>query len=270
MFLFSVCICYNHHFFKNILFHLDMSSQWAQTACFVLIVIMNLSAWIDIQGIMIELPLIIPLMPEGWALPSAMTICMTTAAIAPILVTILRWCQGKRFSEIPFIYAIIIIGIVSCFMLAFFWQKTAFVFGNQRSVWLLGGVCALSIVDCTSSVVFFDFMKRFRPAYLTAVFLGEGLTGLIPTLLVLAQGMGSEEICIPDVNGTGLVPIYTQPRFSVKVFMFCIGSILIFSLIAFALLRWSNLVSLADAESSVSVLSNLMCFFLNKSKVLKF
>ncbi|CAF3397861.1 unnamed protein product [Rotaria sp. Silwood1] len=230
-----------------------MSSRWAQTTCFTLIVIMNLSAWIDIQGIMVELPLIIPLMPEGWALPSAITICMTAASIAPVLVLILRWRQGKRFSEIPYIYAIIIVGIVSCCMLAFFWQRTAFVFGNQRSVWLLGGIFTLSTVDCTSSLIFFDYMKRFRASYLTAVFLGEGLTGLIPTLLVLAQGMGSEEVCIQAVNGTGLVPIYTQPRFSVRVFIFCIGGILTVSLLAFVLLRWSNLVSLADAANPIYV-----------------
>ncbi|CAF4207417.1 unnamed protein product, partial [Adineta steineri] len=36
------------------------SVRWAQTACFVLIAIMNLSAWIDLQGLFVEIPLIIP------------------------------------------------------------------------------------------------------------------------------------------------------------------------------------------------------------------
>ncbi|CAF1384336.1 unnamed protein product [Adineta ricciae] len=212
-----------------------MASRWAQVTCFILIVIMNLSSWIDIQGIMVELPLIIPLLPEGWALPSSMTICATVAGIAPILVLILRCYQGKRFSEIPFIYIIIIVGIISCCVLAFFWQRTAFIFGSQRSIWLLGGVLTLSTVDCTSSLVYFDYMKRFRASYLTAVFLGEGLTGLIPTLLVLAQGLGSEEVCIPIVNGTGFTAQYTQPRFSVKIFMFCIGGIILSTSLNFSI-----------------------------------
>ncbi|CAF4138910.1 unnamed protein product, partial [Adineta steineri] len=31
---------------------------------------MNLSSWIDLSGVFVELPIIIPLTPEGWKLPS--------------------------------------------------------------------------------------------------------------------------------------------------------------------------------------------------------
>lgn len=227
------------------------SNRWARIVCFLSIAIMNLSAWIDLQGLYVELPLIVPFTPERWTLPSLASICMCAANMVPVIVAIQRWRQGKRFSEIPYIYLIIIVGIVACFVLAFFWQKTIVLFGQERSVWLLTCIFVLSMLDCTSSLVFFDYMKRFRTEYLRAVFLGESLTSAIPTILILAQGVGGETICMKDSNGTLVEPQYTQPRFSVRVFMFCIANIIIASLIAFIILRWTNIVALADAAEPV-------------------
>ncbi|UJR21035.1 hypothetical protein I4U23_024135 [Adineta vaga] len=208
---------------------------------------MNLSAWIDIQGLFVEIPVIVPFTPERWTLPSIASICICAANIVPIIVVILRWRQRKRFSEIPYIYMIIIIGIIACILLAIFWQQTAFIFGRQRSVWLLSCFCVLSMLDCTSSLVFFDYMKRFRTHYLKAVFLGEALTSVIPTLLIIAQGVGGETICTQINNTTTVQASYTQPRFSVRTFMFCIAGIITASLIAFILLRWTNIIILANA-----------------------
>jgi riboflavin transporter 2 len=213
---------------------------------------MNLSAWIDLQGLFVEIPLIVPFTPESWTLPSIAAICVCAANIVPVIVVILRWRQGKRFSEIPYIYTIIIVGIIACCVLALFWQETIFLFGRERSVWLLSSIFILSLLDCTSSLVFFDYMKRFRKQYLRAVFLGEALTSVIPTILILAQGVAGETICIQSSNSTVVQPIYTQPRFSVRIFMFCIAGIIVASLIAFILLRWTNIVALADAGETVS------------------
>jgi hypothetical protein len=97
-------------------------------------------------------------------------------------------------------------------------------------------------------------MKRFRTHYLTATFLGEGLTGLVPTLLALAQGIGGEAICIVNSNGTALEPTYSQPRFSVTIFMFLIAGVIGLSLIGFLLLRFTSIISLANAAEPVSTI----------------
>jgi riboflavin transporter 2 len=212
---------------------------------------MNLSAWIDLVGVFVELPLMIPLTPEGWTLPSVVSMCICAANIMPAIVIFLRWYQGERFSEIPYIYIIIIIGIISCFVLAIFWQQTTFIFGRERSLWLIVSVCTLSMLDCTSSLVFFDYMKRFRTQYLSAVFLGEGLTGAIPALLLLIQGVGGEPVCVQSNNGTTLEPTFTRPRFSTTIFMLVIAGIIVTSFIAFLLLRWTNIISLANAAEPV-------------------
>ena len=216
---------------------------------------MNLSAWIDLSAVFVELPIMLPLTPEGWALPSQVSLCICAANIGPLLLLLIRWRQGKRFSEIPYIYLIISIGIISCCFVALFWQRTVVLFGAERSVYLLAGVFTLSLLDCSSSLVYFDYMKRFDSRYLTAVFLGEGLTGLPPSLLALIQGVGSETICVPASNNdTVLQPKFTEPRFSVTVFLFLIAGIIGLSLLAFLLLRCTNIVALAHAiDAAVSV-----------------
>ncbi|CAF4146118.1 unnamed protein product [Rotaria magnacalcarata] len=226
-------------------------AQWARTTCFILVAVMNLSAWIDVQGLIVEIPLIVTQAPEGWALPSATSICLSVANIAPIIIVLLHWPQGNRFSEIPYIYLIIVVDLLLCCVLAFTWQRTIFLFGRERSVWFFGSFITLAMLDCSSSLVFFDYMKRFRDHYLTAVFLGEALTGIIPMFLLLAQGVGGEATCVLTINGTSLEPIYSEPRFSVKIYILLLGCIMVVSLISFILLRWTNIVALADAVQPV-------------------
>jgi riboflavin transporter 2 len=229
-----------------------------------LIAILNLSSWIDLQALLVELPLIIPQTPEKWALPSIAAMFVCAANILPMFVFIQRSYQGKRFSEIPYIYLIIIVGMVACCVLAMCWQTTWIVFGRERSVWLLSGIFILSMLDCTSSLVFFDYMKRFRTEYLRAAFLGETLTSAIPTLLILIQGVAGETICSPSINGTIVEVTFTQPRFSVRIFMFAIAGIILASFIAFVILRWTNIVEKACAADDVSQ-SNVITFMNTRS-----
>lgn len=224
---------------------------------------MNLAAWIDLQGLTVEVPLMIPLVPEGWTLPSIMNICINAGNIFPAILILLRWKLGKRFTEIPFIYIIITVGIIACTLLAFLWNKTIFIFGSQRSVWLFGSIFILAMLDCTSSLVFFDYMKRFHPRYLTANFVGEGITALLTTLLALAQGVGGEAVCGLVINGTSLEPTYTESRFSVTTYMLIITGIIILSLVSFCLLRWTKIISLAAAADTVGNRLSLDWYSLN-------
>ena len=94
--------------------------KWAENVCYILILIFNLSTWIDLISVWIELPLIVNSAPERWALPSILSLAISLANIFPILVVILRWRLGRRFSEIPFIYTIIVVGIIACFSIGLF------------------------------------------------------------------------------------------------------------------------------------------------------
>jgi riboflavin transporter 2 len=209
---------------------------------------MNLSTWIDLNSVWIELPLIVNSAPESWTLPSTLSLIISLANIFPVMVLLLRWHLGKRFTEIPFIYIIISVGMIACLSIGLFWKCQAFIFGKERSFALIISVFALAILDCTSSLVFCDYMRRFKAKYLQAMFIGESLTGTLPTILALAQGVGGEVRCMADNVTFELKPVYSEPRFSVSVFFYLVTGIIALSLIAFILLRHTSIVNSAKAN----------------------
>ena len=180
--------------------------RWAEHVCYGLIIVLNLCTWIDLNSVWIELPLIVNSAPEGWTLPSTLSLIISLANIFPVMVIVLRWALGKRFSEIPFIYIIIIVGVIACISIGLFWNQHTRIFGQDRSLALIVFVFALAILDCTSSLVFCDYMRRFKAKYLQAMFIGESLTGTIPTIIALAQGVGGEVHCIRNNQTSMLDP----------------------------------------------------------------
>ena len=222
--------------------------KWAENVCYILILILNLSTWIDLNSVWIELPLIVNSAPERWKLPSILSLVIALANIFPVIVVILRWKLGRHFSEIPFIYTIIVVGIIACFSIGLFWNYTAYIYGKERSIALTIAVFALAMLDCTSSPVFCDYMRRFKAIYLHAMFLGESLTGTLPTLIALAQGVGGEIQCIKNNYTSTIEPIYSKPRFGVSIFFFLITCIITTSLLAFVALRLTSIVKLAQAK----------------------
>jgi hypothetical protein len=47
----------------------------------------------------------------------------------------------------------------------------------------------MAMVNATSNVLFMPYMAAFHPNYLTAYFVGMGLSSLIPSIVSLAQGI---------------------------------------------------------------------------------
>ena len=59
--------------------------------------------------------------------------------------------------------------------------------GAERSTMLFVFVFLLSLVDCTSSVLFLPYMGLYRDVYLNSYLVGEGMSGFIPSIAALAQ-----------------------------------------------------------------------------------
>lgn len=76
-------------------------------------------------------------LPEGWRLPSILSASTQIAQIGPVIYLLGRRVAPKAFSYVNVIYVILGIGALSCFLLSFFWNKTAFVFGEEHSVGLI-------------------------------------------------------------------------------------------------------------------------------------
>lgn len=227
----------------------------------------GLGSWVAVNGLWVELPLIVNTLPEGWELPSYLTVIIQLANLGPLLVTLMhKMCPG-RLKEHLVIYAILCIGVVSCILLAFYWDRTTVVAGASHSTAFFIITFFLSLVDCTSSVTFLPFMMQLPAKYVTTFFIGEGLSGFIPGVVALAQGVGIAK-CVNSSesagNGTGedtwsLHTVYLPPNFSTDVFFFFLAAMMCISLGAFVALNrlprtyelsTENLVP--DAAASVS------------------
>lgn len=163
---------------------------------YLLVMTFAIASWIDINGVWVELPLLVEVLPEGWDLPSYLVMIIQIANVGPIAYTLASHFCSQRVKEWPVVYLIIAIGTVSCLLMSFFWDKTTFINGKEHSTPLLTLTAFLALVDCTSSVVFLPYMASFKPQYLTAFYVGEGLSGLIPGIVGLIQGVGSDPQCL--------------------------------------------------------------------------
>lgn len=205
----------------------------------------GLGSWVAVNGLWVELPLIVNTLPEGWELPSYLTVIIQLANLGPLLVTLMhKLCPG-RLKERVVIYSILSIGVLSCILLAFFWDRTTIVAGAPHSTAFFIITFFLSLVDCTSSVTFLPFMMQLPAKYITTYFIGEGLSGFIPGVVALAQGVGMAK-CVNSSqtagNHTGddmwsLHTEYLPPNFSTEVFFFFLAAMMCISLAAFVALN---------------------------------
>ncbi|XP_014896652.1 solute carrier family 52, riboflavin transporter, member 3-A [Poecilia latipinna] len=201
----------------------------------------GLGSWVAVNGLWVELPLIVNALPEGWELPSYLTVIIQLANLGPLLVTLMhKLCPG-RLNERAVIYSVLAIGIVSCILLVFFWDKTTVVAGASRSTAFFIITFFLSLVDCTSSVTFLPFMMQLPAKYITTYFIGEGLSGFIPGIIALAQGVGMTK-CVNSSHAAGnhsdeevwsLQTQYLPPNFSTQVFFSFLAAMMCISLAAF-------------------------------------
>lgn len=215
----------------------------------VLACLFGMGSWVAINGMWVELPLIVNDIPEGWLLPSYLTVLIQMANIGPLFITLMHRFSPGSLDERPVIYCIVGLGVVATFLLAFFWNHTATIGGSLYSVPLLLLSFLLSVVDCTSSVTFLPFMMRLRPQYLTTYFAGEGLSGLVPALVALIQGVGvvhcqnatlAANITADNtsiVSSDELQAVYQPAKFSAQVFFIFLSAMMVVCLLAFILLN---------------------------------
>uniref|UniRef100_A0A3Q3RHC6 Riboflavin transporter n=1 Tax=Mastacembelus armatus TaxID=205130 RepID=A0A3Q3RHC6_9TELE len=188
----------------------------------------GLGSWVAVNGLWVELPLIVNTLPEGWELPSYLTVIIQLANLGPLLVTLVHKLCPRHLKEQVVIYSILSIGILSCILLVFFWDKTMIVAGTSHSIAFFIITFFLSLVDCTSSVTFLPFMMLLPAKYVTTYFIGEGLSGFLPGVVALAQGVG-----FTKCNMWSLHTEHLPPNFSTEVFFFFLAAMMCISLAAF-------------------------------------
>ncbi|CAF2629918.1 unnamed protein product [Rotaria sp. Silwood2] len=214
-----------------------------------LFVVFGLSTWLDIIGVGVELPLIINHVPEGWALPSYLGLAVSISTMAPVVIILLKLIFKQHLDERIFIYIEIIIGIISCGLLGQYWNKTSWLFGAQHSVLLFFFVFLLGTLGSTSTITYYDYMKRYNTKLLDALLFGENLASFIPVILAVIQWKGGEPICL--LNSANIE--YSKPRFPVHVYFWILTFIVLLSFVAFLTLEWTKIADsyrIKDYKSS--------------------
>ncbi|XP_043845617.1 solute carrier family 52, riboflavin transporter, member 3-like [Dromiciops gliroides] len=178
----------------------------------LLVCIFGSGSWVAINGLWVELPHLVPNLPEGWKLASYITAIIQLANVGPLFITLLHRFRPGSLSEIPVIFVLLTMGTAACLLLAFLWEKTSVVAGVNHGTAFLVLTFFLALVDCTSSVTFLPFMARLPAPYLNTLFVGEGLSGLLPALVALIQGSGTK-ICARVTNSSTT----TEPRIITNV-----------------------------------------------------
>ena len=182
-------------------------------------------------------------MPESWRLPSILSATTQIGQIGPLLFLIFHALLPRHVTFIRTIYVVLVIGALSCLLLVFFWSKTAFIFGEERSIGIYILNFSLALLDGTSSVTFLPFIgSKFVKEYIVPNYIGESFAALIPSVLSLIQNIGKEDKChnVTRGNETFLEPVPFQPTYSVSVYFLLMFLLLVMSTIAFSLVVFSK------------------------------
>ncbi|CAF0984146.1 unnamed protein product [Rotaria sp. Silwood1] len=207
---------------------------------YIFVIIFGLGTWTNLAGLWVELPIIVPILPESWQLPAKLTLIINAANIFPILLvfaSIIFKLNTAPF-EIPVNFVLLVTSTTLAVAFAFLWDKTAYLFGREQSVCLMCLCFFTAVADCISSTTFIPFLHRYEPLYLNAYFTGEALTALLPALVGISQGIGTSDCVIPDdkINQT-LIEVHHPPRFSVRTYFLLLSSLPLAALLAFSSLH---------------------------------
>ena len=210
----------------------------------LLIIMFGMGSWVAVNGMWVELPILVHQLPESWNLPSYMTIIIQVANIGPLIYTIGHLLLPRIITEKPVAYFIIFTGCVAAILIAFVWQETVFIGGTEHGLYFFVLLFWLSVTDCTSSVVFLPFMNNFKPQYMTSYYIGGGFSGLVPSIVSFAQGVGKTKCVNTSLNdgsnGTeyGMQEMYVPPVFPARDFFLFIFAMMVLCAIAFMSLNY--------------------------------
>lgn len=196
----------------------------------------GIGTWLGVSGLFVQLPLLVDRLPEGWALASSMVLVIQLANVGIIVYAILGRLLPK-ISDGMYIYGLLAIGTLALVLNAFLYDTISVIGGSELSAAFLSLTFFAALVGCTSSVLFYPYLRHFLDIYLATYLVGEGLSGFIPSILALIQGIGGEPECLPSEDGSTIVAHFPPPRFNTMVFLLLLGLLSAISLISFIIIN---------------------------------
>lgn len=214
---------------------------------YILVCLFGLGSWLAINGIWMELPVLVDHAPEKWSLPSYLTVITELANVGPLIYFVGNKFAPKKVHERTAVYTITILGSIACILLTLFWDKTSHIFGSTRSTALIVLSFFVALVDCTSTVTFLPFMAILPQIYMSALFLGENLSSLLPSFVALIQGVDKRKLVaktICDSQGcqNATVTVFTGLNFGPNYFFLFLAFMMLLCGIAFIALNYLSAV----------------------------
>ncbi|XP_046929798.1 solute carrier family 52, riboflavin transporter, member 2 isoform X1 [Lynx rufus] len=198
----------------------------------LLVALFGMGSWAAINGIWVELPVVVKDLPEGWSLPSYLSVLVALGNLGLLVVTLWRRLAPGKSEQAP-IQVVQALSVVGTALLAPLWHHVAPVAGQLHSVAFLTLALVLALACCASNVTFLPFLSHLPPPFLRSFFLGQGLSALLPCVLALVQGVGHLE-CLPAPNsGTLWLPHDFPERFPASTFFWMLTALLVTSAAAF-------------------------------------
>uniref|UniRef100_A0A2K6U596 Riboflavin transporter n=1 Tax=Saimiri boliviensis boliviensis TaxID=39432 RepID=A0A2K6U596_SAIBB len=198
----------------------------------LLVALFGMGSWAAVNGIWVELPVVVRDLPEGWNLPSYLSVLVALGNLGLLVVTLWRRLVPGKGERVP-IRVVQVLSMVGAALLASLWHHVAPVAGQLHSVAFLALTFVLALACCASNVTFLPFLSHLPPHFLRSFFLGQGLSALLPCVLALVQGVGRLECPPAPTNGTPGPPLNFPERFPASTFFWALTTLLVTSAAAF-------------------------------------
>lgn len=214
--------------FFSRLFKRKDSTRGPSVLLYILVMIFGLSASINVNGIFAEVPIFITTLPERYKIPSYMAFAVQAGNAVPLAYMILMFFFQKRmkdFVDVITVYLILATNILACILMGIYWNKTIIINGKPVSLPFFLLVFILGVCECSTSVVYFPIISKYKNHYISALSVGVSLTGLIVGIFGFIQQ--------PGRSG--------GPLFSVHGMMILIAATALLSGIGFSIIQFSKL-----------------------------
>ncbi|KAK2180997.1 hypothetical protein NP493_418g02043 [Ridgeia piscesae] len=239
------------------------TSRTTVVAVYIGVAIVGLGSSFVTNALWVLLPLLTQRTPEGAALPVYLLLVFECSHVVLVAYLVVRRCSRSVISDVPFVYSSYVLSLAALVLLGVFWQHSVDIATRPHSFLLL--MCALlgAVVACVSTVTYAGFAARLRTRYMSAIVLGDVLSGVVPHLLSVAQGVGRATDCLRQpvaeptnhtaaavhgvVSGYVMETLSSTPvvqlqtlRYSESTFFFLGAAFLLASAVAFVNFRCSD------------------------------
>ena len=193
---------------------------------YILLCIFFMSYWMATDSFISELPVIIQSAPERHDLPAYFAVIGIFSIIGPSCYVfcrkITRW--RPRAWVMP-LMILMTLGVIQI-LVASTWNVTTTVSGSEKSILLLVWAMLGYITDATATVQYPVFMEAFQSQYVSSLYIGDAMYGLVAACLGMVQGVGGITKCVNVTTPryiTGrssytFIPVTSPPLFSVTTY----------------------------------------------------